>query len=188
MPHSRFRRGDDGKIAYERQKGRKCNLEVVPFGECVHYRRLGAGDNKNKLESSWEEGVWLGHNRGSSEVLIGTPEGVVRARAVKRRPEDERWRADAILNVAGTPAKPNPQMPGHDIPVHIHVQFDADQSLPGEPAPARVETESRRTYLKARDFQKHGWTEGCKGAEGSRQEVWHPGHTQRHAGRGWNTS
>ena len=107
--------------------------------------------------------MWLGHNRGSSEVLIGTPDGVVRARAVKRKPEEERWRADAILNITGTPARPNPQMPGHDIPVHIHVQFDVDHCLPGEPAPARVEIVSRRTYLKACDFQKHGWTEGCEG-------------------------
>ena len=32
---SRFKLGEDGKTAYERQKGKKCNLEVLPFGERV---------------------------------------------------------------------------------------------------------------------------------------------------------
>ena len=163
MLHSRYRRGSDGKTSYERQRGRKCSLEVIPFGEFVHYRKLSADDNRNKLESKWDEGVWLGHARGSSEVLIGTIEGVVRARTIKRRPEDERWNAEAILNMAGTPARPNPQAPGHDIPVHISIHVPEVSEVPGEPPPARVETEPRRTYLKARDFQKHGWTEGCEG-------------------------
>ena len=47
MLHSRVRRGSDGKTAYERQKGRRCKMEVVPFGECVHYRKLKS-DDKNK--------------------------------------------------------------------------------------------------------------------------------------------
>ena len=163
MLHSRFRRGSDGKTAYERQRGRKCSLEVIPFGESVHYRRLDVDENRNKLESRWEDGIWLGHARGSSEVLIGTREGVVRSRAIRRRPEEERWDAVSMLSVTGTPARPNPQMPGHDVPVHIEVPIPDTREVPGEPAPARVETEARRTYLKARDFVKHGWSEGCEG-------------------------
>ncbi len=31
MLHSRFKLGEDGKSAYEREKGRKCIEEVVPF-------------------------------------------------------------------------------------------------------------------------------------------------------------
>ena len=54
MLHSRVRRGTDGKTAYERQKGRQCKVEVVPFSECVHYRKLKS-DDKNKPESQWKE-------------------------------------------------------------------------------------------------------------------------------------
>ena len=39
MVHSRFMIGGDGKTANERQKGRKCDLEVLPFGEAVLYKR-----------------------------------------------------------------------------------------------------------------------------------------------------
>ena len=33
MAYSRYKLGDDGKTPYERQKGRKCVLEVVPVGK-----------------------------------------------------------------------------------------------------------------------------------------------------------
>ena len=163
MVVSRFRVGEDGKTPYQRQKGRKCKEEVVPFAELVHYRKLSEDPGRNKLESPWEEGLWLGHARSSNEALIGTENGVVRAWAVKRRQEEERWDAKRILEMQGTPARPNPQSPGVDVPVHIHLPQESEVPLPGEPPPARVETAPRRTYLKARDFEKHGYTEGCEG-------------------------
>ena len=161
MLHSRFRLGPDGKSAYERQRGRKCRLEVIPFGETVHYRKL-SDDNQNKLESQWEKGIWLGHARGSNEVLVGTRVGVVRAWAIKRNAEGERWCAADILNMQGTPARPNPQMPGNDVPIHIHVPLDLGPDVE-EVRPPRVETEPRRTYLKAKDFEEHGYTVDCEG-------------------------
>ena len=39
MVYSRCKVGEDGKTRYERQKGRKCNLEVVPFGEFVRCKK-----------------------------------------------------------------------------------------------------------------------------------------------------
>ena len=36
---NKYQVGEDGKTAYERQRGRKCRTEVLPFGERVHYRR-----------------------------------------------------------------------------------------------------------------------------------------------------
>ena len=162
MLHSRFRKGNDGKTAYQRQKGRKCMTEVVPFGEKVHYRKLDDSERK-KLESLWEEGVWLGHTRSSNETLIGTKEGVVRAWAVKRMSEEERWSAQAIREMQGTPARPNPNMPGNDVPVQIHVPIEIEGPAIPHPEPARNEDGARRTYLKAKDFEKHGYSENCEG-------------------------
>ncbi len=49
---SRFRVGDDHLTAYERQKGKSCDLEVLPFGETVWYRTLGDSvRRKRALES-----------------------------------------------------------------------------------------------------------------------------------------
>ena len=43
-----------------------------------------------KLESDWLEGVWIGHCDRSNEAILGTAEGVVRAWAIRRRPDGER--------------------------------------------------------------------------------------------------
>ena len=35
MIQTRFKVGGDGKPAWERMKGKKCDIEVVPFGETI---------------------------------------------------------------------------------------------------------------------------------------------------------
>ena len=83
---SRYLVGKDGRTAYERRKGRKCRLPVVPFGETVWYKEIRDGnDRKNKFESEERLGVWLGHTRDTNETLVGTEKGVIRAYAIRRR-------------------------------------------------------------------------------------------------------
>ena len=97
MVYSRYKVGEDDKTAYERQKGRTCNLEVVPFGEFVRYKKPGETSQERKsLESSCFEGVWFGHARGSREALVGSKDGVVRAWTIRRMPEGERRDSEAI--------------------------------------------------------------------------------------------
>ena len=48
MAYSRYKAGDDGKTAYEKQKGRRCKLEVVPIGELVMYKKLGETAQERK--------------------------------------------------------------------------------------------------------------------------------------------
>ena len=40
MLYSRYKTGADGKTAYQRQKGKPCRMEVIPFGEMVMYKKL----------------------------------------------------------------------------------------------------------------------------------------------------
>ena len=109
----------------------KSVLEVVPFGELVRYKRLGETSQERKsLESSWFEGVWLGHARGSSEALVGTKDGVVRAWTIRRMPEEERWNAEAITEMQGTPARPSTTMPGLHIPIAINIEQDNVDGAP----------------------------------------------------------
>ena len=92
MMYSRYKTGADGKTAYQRQKGKPCRMEVVPYGETVMFKKVKhTGQRKNILDTDCEEGLWLGHTRTSTEVLIGTAEGVVRAWAVRRTVAEERW-------------------------------------------------------------------------------------------------
>merc|ERR1712086_438276 len=140
----RYTVGEDGKTAYERQKGRKCVLEVVPVGEFVRYKQLGETSQERKsLESSWFEGVWLGHARGSSEARAGTKDGVVRAWTIRRMPEGERLNSQAITEMAGTPARPG-ILPGSHIPIAIHIDKDNIDGAPMETTQRQEEKKARR--------------------------------------------
>jgi hypothetical protein len=139
-------------------------MEVVLFGEKVMYKKLQqTGQRKNILDTDWEEGLLLGHTRTSTEVLIGTAEGVVRAWAVRRKVEDERWSGATIKEMKGTPARPDPNMSGIDIPIRIKVTMDFPNAVAEPIVPQRNEDQSRRAYLKKNDFVKFGYDEDCEG-------------------------
>eukprot|EP00974_Lingulodinium_polyedra_P097698 9470319-Lingulodinium_polyedra.AAC.1 len=101
--------GKDGRTAYERRRGRRCKLQLAVFGERVWYREVREQkERKEKFATEWKEGVWLGHTRNSNESIIGTKDGVVRAYAVRRQDEAERWRGDIWKQMKGTPQEPVP--------------------------------------------------------------------------------
>ena len=102
---SRFMIGKDGKTAFERRRGRACQIPVACFGEVVHYKELQKKEkHRNKFECPWREGVWLGHATGANEVLIGTKLGVVRAYAFRRKPADQRWNRGRGTTDDGNPS------------------------------------------------------------------------------------
>ncbi len=87
MVRTRYSKGRDGKTAYERMKGTKCDIPVVAFGELVWYKELKDGGTKeNKLESPLQEGIWLGHVSRTTETLIGTIADVVKVWSTRRSP------------------------------------------------------------------------------------------------------
>ena len=97
MALTRFMVGVDGMAAYERRRGRRCRVPIVSFGETVWYKsRLR---DRNTLEVKCEKGVWLGHARDSNETIVGTIDGALRAYAIKRLPEDERWSSENSLRI-----------------------------------------------------------------------------------------
>ena len=59
---SKYEMGLDGRTPYERRRGRRCNMVVLPFGERVLYKIRESKEKKDKFESEDMEGVWLGHN------------------------------------------------------------------------------------------------------------------------------
>ena len=90
-------------------------MVVLPFGERVLHRQIREKDKKDKFESEDLEGVWLGHNRGSNEVLMGTHHAVVRAFSFRRRDERSRWRPILAKGMQGLPKQPDPTRPGSSV-------------------------------------------------------------------------
>ena len=80
---NRFVVKSDGRTAYERWKGKKFNKELVEFGERVMYLKPGT-QGTNKFDVRWESGIWLGARDESAESIIGTKEGCIRIKDIRR--------------------------------------------------------------------------------------------------------
>ena len=133
------------------------------MGEKVWYKKIGVGvERKNKAETQWFPGIWLGPTAISSETLIGTSAGVVRASAIKRFGETEKWDIQAILDMKGTPQQPNPNKPGLHIPIQIRLEAEVPFEMP-DLRQARDEDAPKRSYLKRYHFNEHGYTVDCEG-------------------------
>ena len=95
---TRYAVGSDGKTPYERIKGRPADKGIAQFGENVHYKPLKMSTRtRAKIGDKMIEAVWLGVMLRTGEHILGTTDGVVKARTVKRRPTGEAWDRDAIF-------------------------------------------------------------------------------------------
>ena len=162
--------GRDGMTAYERRRGRRCRIPVVRFGEKVWCEISQQGKNKRgKLDSSWAEGLWLGHARSSNEHLVGTADGVFRSYTIKRQSVDAMWDGDLVKAMRGTPFQPNPAKPGRKIP--IRVSFDEADGADGQHhshGGEQGEQQARRMRIQrmritSEVLKKYGYTDDCEG-------------------------
>ena len=108
-------------------------------------------------------GAGTRHCRSSPEILIGTPEGIIKAYAIRRLSEVDQWDGAFIRTIRGSPEQW--QLDSGSEPQMVEIE---DAELPGGgevPAP-RVGSragEKRSMYLSRRDFERHGHTAGCPG-------------------------
>ena len=174
---NRFAVGEDGKTAYERAKGKKFGKAMVPFAEGVMALKQGT-DRQVDLREVWTEGIWLGVREESMEVLIGTKDGVIKARTLKRfgRNED-RWKRSRLDEMKGTPWEPVEGSTSIDVKSQILAKKGM-QEIPEVKDPAKEEPSVRRTYITRQDVEKYGMTDGCPGCiAANRKEKARP-HTE----------
>ena len=114
--YTRFhKRQDSTTTAYEKIRHMSYQSPILLVGEAVACRRPGA--LVNKLESAWLEGIWLGRDSKTDEHLIGTPSGMVRSRALKRRVERRRCDTDLLNATVWDPWNPTPVTRGRPLKV-----------------------------------------------------------------------
>ena len=74
------------------------------------------GARGNKLEA-WREGVWLGRDSKTDEHFSGTPNGLVRHRALKHRVESLCWNSALLNTVVSDPWQPTSVTRGRPLKV-----------------------------------------------------------------------
>ena len=82
--------GTDGKTAHERLKGKIAKLPGFEFGEAVLWKRRREGGPLGKLTCMWGDGVFLGVEGSTGELIVGDTRGIWRTRTVRRKVEAER--------------------------------------------------------------------------------------------------
>ena len=55
------------------------------------------------ISTRWLEGVSLGVNRSSNTYVVATDDGVVSCRSLYRKPIENRWVAESIMELKSTP-------------------------------------------------------------------------------------
>ena len=117
-------------------------------------------------------GIWPGIKGRTGEHIIGTEKGVVKAYTVKRRPEEERWSLEELNGMRGTPGKPTPGSSDIRIPVRVRVPEIPIAKEERTTIPRGVRTEKK-------DFERHGYTEGCEGCVRMQMGGERRSHTQQ---------
>ena len=92
---NRLHKGQDGKVGYERIKGKKPTVLGLEFGEKVLFKK-NKGLKMEKINEKFEYGIFVGVRRRSNEVLVCSPEGLHAVRTVSRILFEKRWGMDNV--------------------------------------------------------------------------------------------
>ena len=112
-------------------------------------------EGKDKGDSRWGEGVFLGVKEESGEVIIGVEKGVVNARTFRRfGSEEERWRKEKVLGMKGTPWEPMPGRGNIEVTTTVNTP-----SNPGEVSEPTM-TQGKEKGPRAPELTPRGLQEG----------------------------
>ena len=137
----------DGKTAYERRKQKRYRKALVPFGETVMF--MPVEKPKDKGDARKGVGIMLGLVDRSDEVVIGTTERVVEARAVHRVLAGQRGGATYAKSIRGEPWQPHPAKVGEGEPLGV-----AQTRTVSVPMVA-VENRPAVPVMEPRDYRVH---------------------------------
>ena len=146
------------------------------FGEKIMYM---TSKEHEQADAKFDDGKRLGLRLKSDESITGTPNGVIRAKTVRRLPEDHRCRAVEVLNFQGIPSNPVPGA-GRGTTSQLrstgqkHAERGEDEHAPvrerekcdTRSTVARPDPTVRRMYISRSHIRENGATEGCPGCKG----------------------
>jgi len=151
----------DGRSPWQRAYGKASTMPLLPFGEKVLYKPLKkTGDHKNSLQAKFNFAFYLGSRSRSGEHFVGTSEGVVRCRDVRRLTLDKRWDLEGLKGVTGAPWAPVSGESSLEVPTNIVTKKVAQEEQDGE---YRPDINIKRMMIRKADVIKYGKTPGCAG-------------------------
>ena len=119
---------------------------------------------RKKFDVRWVDGVWLGVKLETGESIIGTPEGAVKARAFRRKPENGgRWGNDGIDGCKGVPWEPYLGA-GGGYEIKSKVRLPTESGELTKIVEGEANFVPRTLRIKKEEWEKFGITTGCPGS------------------------
>ena len=177
---NRLRRGEAGKVPYERIKGTKPTVLGIEFGEKVMYK-LRIRSKLEKISKRLDFGTFVGVRWRSKEIMVSTPDGIRYCRSVKRLPVERRWSEDSLKWVQWCPWRRYKDAPDGEGDVPEGVPEEERKLEGSKERMVFIETQARApqdfsvTYTEAK---KHGFTRGCAGCSSWGRGITKQPHTQ----------
>ena len=84
--------------------------EIVPFAETVlvqdrgtEHRGLSPGKRLHERDTAWDKGIWLGKSETNPKHTVGTRNGAMVARTIRRLDPTKRSETSLLLQIQGVP-------------------------------------------------------------------------------------
>lgn len=141
----------------------------MEFGECAMSLKAKSGGKNERLGFIRE---------ASCEHIVGTTEGVVKARTVRRREvEEDKWNKELFNQFQGTPWKPVPGRSGDELRVRVSIPDTRPVEAP--PRPSQEEAARRGVIITKEMVNKYGFTSRCAGCQAINRGVAKQPHTEK---------
>ena len=158
---NKYRVGPDGRTAYERITGHKNRHQVIGFAEAVDFILEPSKQHIHKADSRLMKGIFLGYEWRTTEYIVGTAEGVFKCRTIRRRAEEVAYDPEC-MDYLSIPYDEYVLKGARTTPIGNSVKSNLPAAV-GEIPVRRREFVPRRLYIRNADYERHGFTEGCKG-------------------------
>ena len=155
---NRFLIRADGYTSYHKRWGRTHNAALCEFGETVMYM-VQSIKQRPKLEPRFYKGIWLGKCTSTGESFIGIAGRIVRSRTIRRLAGTNRYDAQLMDTITGTPWNPTPPIgfqPAFILPptpASTEQQVQAGQTPQGETSTGNQPTTAAKHATNTKEVE-----------------------------------
>ena len=157
---NRYKIRSSGRISYEHITGHRGLQAITAFGEKVMFKYITERTGRNKMETDWDIGYFIGINSRTTEYLIAKGSGVFSTTTIRRHQDDKAYDPEIVKEVT---------ILHRDYVMHGAKSTPTDvrphTAAPSIPNQAVAPMMPRRIRLRQEDFVEYAYTVGCPGCK-----------------------
>ena len=96
---TRYRVARWGKTPFQTLTGHQCSRPIAPFGTPVLWKETLKNHERDKGDTDWHQGVFLGVRWRTSEAIVSTADRVILCRTIRVDPEAEKLTEDDMNDI-----------------------------------------------------------------------------------------